>query len=312
MDKICGATAWSLVALGWSLTVLTPVFLLYLVMSGHWLSLSLYSLFWYLVNSDRLKLRKSETLVKLLQRFLALWLPDGILITGAPAGTSDSPTLFCVHPHGVLSGGFVLCALELAQRQPDLVVVGNPYVYHLCPALRLLFGLIGLELCSSSKTDFQRVMGERKPMLFMPGGFQEAALASTTQEAVYLKSRRGFIKYALRFGYKIQPVYVFGENKLYNTFNFLEHSRVFISGFNIPAVLFWGQPYAPWLPRRDAAKQLHVVFGREVAGPAAGPAQERRPTTAEVDQCKTEYVARLTSVYDKFRRPDDPDTLRLV
>jgi 2-acylglycerol O-acyltransferase 2 len=246
---------------------------------------------------------------------MSRWLPDGVQISNFPEKTSK-PTLFCVHPHGALSAGFFLCALELAKQEPDLVVVGNPYVYHLCPALRLIFSLVGLQLCSSSRKDFQRVMTERKPMLFMPGGFQEAVLASTAQEAVYVNNRRGFIKYALLHGYCIQPIYVFGENKLYSNWNVFEKPRLLISGLNIPAVLFWGHPYIPWIPRREAAKQLRVVFGpvlssEQSTGDCSRP-EGTAPDVETVRKVKAEYLNRLTQLYDAYRSDNDPVSLRLV
>jgi len=46
------------------------------------------------------------------------------------------------------------------------------------------------------------------------------------KERVYIKKRKGFIKYALEFGYQIHPVYIFNENKLYSTFDKLTKYRL--------------------------------------------------------------------------------------
>ena len=52
----------------------------------------------------------------------------------------------------------------------------------------------------------------------LPGGFEEATLTDYDSSNVFIKKRKGFIKYALRYGYTLHPAYVFGENKVFYTF----------------------------------------------------------------------------------------------
>lgn len=51
----------------------------------------------------------------------------------------------------------------------------------------------------------------------LPGGFEEATISTSKENRVFVKERKGFIKYAIRYGYKVFPVFTFGENKMYNT-----------------------------------------------------------------------------------------------
>ena len=76
----------------------------------------------------------------------------------------------------------------------------------------------------------------------MPGGFNEAALLKQNEDLVYIKSRKGFIKYALQNGYSIMPAYTFGECSTYTTL-FSEDSafKQWLSNRNIPCVV----PYGP-------------------------------------------------------------------
>ncbi len=53
----------------------------------------------------------------------------------------------------------------------------------------------------------------------MPGGYEEATITSNKEYRVYIKNRKGFIKYAIKYGYKIYPIFVFGENNAYKTFD---------------------------------------------------------------------------------------------
>lgn len=49
-------------------------------------------------------------------------------------------------------------------------------------------------------------------MGIVPGGFEEATLTTPKENRLYLKNRYGFIKYALKYGTTVYPVFNFGEN----------------------------------------------------------------------------------------------------
>ena len=58
-------------------------------------------------------------------------------------------------------------------------------------------------------------MKEEKNIYFVPGGFECATITKYGEDRVFIKNRKGFIKYALEFGYTVHPMYCFGENKIY-------------------------------------------------------------------------------------------------
>ena len=78
-------------------------------------------------------------------------------------------------------------------------------------------------------------------MTFVPGGFEEATLTSHKEYRVFLKNRKGFIKYALKFNYKVHPVFVFNENKCYKTSDFLLSFRVWLNSFKLPSAIFYSK-----------------------------------------------------------------------
>lgn len=50
-------------------------------------------------------------------------------------------------------------------------------------------------------------MKKQESFGIVAGGFNEASQFARNQERVYLRKRKGFIKYALQYGYKVcQPV----------------------------------------------------------------------------------------------------------
>ena len=55
-------------------------------------------------------------------------------------------------------------------------------------------------------------MKKGKNVALVPGGFEEATLACKHENRLYIKKRKGFIKYALKHGTTLYPVFTFGEN----------------------------------------------------------------------------------------------------
>ena len=49
-----------------------------------------------------------------------------------------------------------------------------------------------------------------------PGAFEEATLTSRQEYRIFVKKRKGFIKYALRNEYSLHPLFVFGEPNCYH------------------------------------------------------------------------------------------------
>lgn len=60
--------------------------------------------------------------------------------------------------------------------------------------------------------NFEKLLREGTPTAVLPGGFEEATITSNNENRVYIKKRKGFIKYALKYGTTIYPVFTFGEN----------------------------------------------------------------------------------------------------
>lgn len=75
----------------------------------------------------------------------------------------------------------------------------------------------------------------------LPGGFEEATLTTRTENRVYLKRRKGFIKYALKYGTTIYPVFVFGENQLFYTFDKLLSLRLWLNKYKMVGTIFWSR-----------------------------------------------------------------------
>lgn len=49
---------------------------------------------------------------------------------------------------------------------------------------------------------------------FVPGGFEEATVFSHKEYRLFNNNRKGFIKYAIEYGYNLYPVFVFNESNI--------------------------------------------------------------------------------------------------
>jgi 2-acylglycerol O-acyltransferase 2 len=130
----------------------------------------------------------------------------------------------------------------------------------------------------------------------MIGGFEEATITELGHERLFLLHRKGFIKYALRHGYSVAPVYLFGENDLYWNAQIGMSFRLWISSgaLQIPGVLPWGQSFLPWLPRR--LENYKVICGKPMKLPHL-----KHPTQHEVDVYHARYVASLADLFNRFK-----------
>jgi len=109
-------------------------------------------------------------------------------------------------------------------------------------------------------------------------------------ERVYINDRKGFIKYALQYGYTIYPSYTFNENKIYSTFNYLESFRLWLNKFKCPGTIFCGK-YGLW-PRYDI--EIVTVIGKGIEMPII-----EKPTFEEVDKYHKIYVDSLKSIFER-------------
>merc|ERR1719323_280300 len=104
----------------------------------------------------------------------------------------------------------------MLNERPDVRILSSAFLYHLAPAFRLAAPLLmGFKMGSVGRGDLTSLMkaGE-SPLALVPGGFHEATVCCRGKERVFLKNRRGFVKFALRHGYDLVPVYTVGEDDL--------------------------------------------------------------------------------------------------
>lgn len=163
------------------------------------------------------------------------------------------------------------------------------------PFFQLLTKLCGIP-SPADKGTFQKLMKTKKPMALIPGGFEEATIHCDSAHRVFLKTRMGFVKYALENGYSLTPIYCFGENKTYSNLQGFWKFRLWLNDLGFPAVMPFGTSWLPLLPRD---KKMHVVVGKPLL-PKSGAIM--KPTKEQVKEFHTQYCDALKELFDKHKK----------
>jgi 2-acylglycerol O-acyltransferase 2 len=151
-------------------------------------------------------------------------------------------------------------------------------------------------IMGASAASMKRLMEKGTNLGLIPGGFEEASTQEFGVERVMVKQRKGFIKYALRYGYRVHPVYSFGECDTFATFTGFRRLRMWLNKFKIPTVVFWGAWLMPLLPSSSA--EVHTVVGPGIQFPKL---EGDALTAEEVNKWHATYVAALVELFDKHK-----------
>eukprot|EP00474_Spongospora_subterranea_P002494 CRZ02952.1 hypothetical protein [Spongospora subterranea] len=188
------------------------------------------------------------------------------------------------------------CRIRIACRS-DFTT--NPiYFRSSCLVDRLSLDLAIIELvkrCSTgaaSKRNMRELMSKGKNLALVPGGFEEAAIYRQHEYGVFIDKRKGFVKYALQYGYKISPAFTFGEESIYSAVTSAQRLRLALAKKQAPGILFWSS--FGWLP--DPDNDLVTVVGNPVQLPTI-----HHPTREQVDKYHNEVVVALHTLFETYK-----------
>eukprot|EP00929_Paragymnodinium_shiwhaense_P010302 TRINITY_DN114895_c0_g1_i1.p1 TRINITY_DN114895_c0_g1~~TRINITY_DN114895_c0_g1_i1.p1 ORF type:complete len:426 (-),score=63.68 TRINITY_DN114895_c0_g1_i1:186-1463(-) len=308
-SKVLSAFAWGLVMLGWSSLVWLPALILGLAAKACTVGLSagLKALLTCAVGSYALpsflpckSLDPNGTVVGLLLSWfdsVEIWADKRAL-----ERPKTQPTMLFYHPHGVFCVGMSALFHAGEKLFPDGVVcLSAPYVKSCAPILQLLSRFlfpVPVRMESVSRQSIHKVLKSQEHTVFMiPGGIQEATLSQRGHERVYLKRRKGFIKYALQHGYACTPVYCFGENDTYENlqvgmkWRLKLNEGLFGTPQGIPTVMPFGWCFLPLLPRPNS--KLRIAVGAPLQLPRIP-----NPSREDVEHWHAEYSKAVQELYD--------------
>jgi 2-acylglycerol O-acyltransferase 2 len=229
-------------------------------------------------------------------------------LRGALESIEKEKCMFGFHPHGILSTGFSINGVwgkqfhELAGRDTQFLIdkvlrEDNPFFKIICD----LHGGIN----TLSKSRLHKLMGSKANIAMVPGGFEDATAMHFNRDITVLRKRTGFIKYALQYGYRVYPVYTFGESSTHYTFTGLLNFRLWLNKYGIPAVVVFGCPWLPLMPRKKVS--ILTCVGDPLELPKID-----NPTKEDVEKWHAKYCDALRKLFDdKKKEAGLPDHAKL-
>jgi hypothetical protein len=294
VQRVCHVVfAWSVFASLWVSVLAFPYAVISALLAGAWVPVAALAGVW--AGSLVVSLPPSHELRRFLFRGLHKWFPHvDIVYEEEPA---RARSIFCVQPHGVLAVGTTMLVDDLTYRKlhdgstRDVAIVMSPFLRWCNPLWKLLTDITGVQIHGAGRRDFRRLLASGRACALLPGGFHEATIACVGKERVYIKDRKGFVKYALRAGYSLTPVYVFGESDMYYNPQGGWDARFYLNemALQLPAVLPFGYVLAPLAPRR--------VPIRIVCGPAIPLPKIEEPTQEDVNLYHDQYMNAVSELY---------------
>lgn len=256
-----------------------------------WLMLALvvYYVFRWLVPARRWPALHSA-LARATQSKAGTYFRQQLTVVEDTVPPKNGKTLLAFHPHGVLCCGWSIngcMGTELLDSEVSWLGTGALFKLPVISDMLTWYGGAPAE-----KESFVGLMKRGANICVLPGGFEEATIFKHGKHRIYLRKRRGFIKYALQHGYTLQPVYTFGEESTYWTLPGLERIGLWVNKYKIPAVVALGKYF--FMPNDDVS--LVTVIGKRMPLPTIAS-----PTRADVQNWHTKYIQAVQELFDKHK-----------
>ena len=217
-----------------------------------------------------------------------------IFVDGAKPPKPDTHTMVAMAPHGILTIGFTCLAGSIEMEPSEIKWLVTDALKWL-PFIRDIMSWVNIHACN--KKLMQKFMKRGDNLALLPGGFEEATMYLRGHHRIFIKNRKGWIKYCLQYGYDIQPGHIFGEELTYwqlDAGNWGKDFRFWLNKMHIPGTIFCGKWWCPYLP--DHNIDINVVITKPMKLP-----QIDNPTPEEVDKYHTMYIDTMKKLFDTHK-----------
>eukprot|EP00522_Entomoneis_paludosa_P001680 CAMPEP_0172475038 /NCGR_PEP_ID=MMETSP1065-20121228/69665_1 /TAXON_ID=265537 /ORGANISM="Amphiprora paludosa, Strain CCMP125" /LENGTH=366 /DNA_ID=CAMNT_0013233231 /DNA_START=123 /DNA_END=1223 /DNA_ORIENTATION=+ len=202
--------------------------------------------------------------------------------------------ILAAQPHGVVTYNGILGSVASPPELQGQLPTAVADVVLWTPILKHVIGIFGL--ISASKKSLVQTLTQNKGLsgtvMLYVGGMAELFLSDETEERLYLKNRKGFIKLSLQTGVDVIPVYLFGNTTV---LSILKTGLLpWISRkLGISLTYMWGKWYLP-IPRNDC--KLLYVSGQPIGIPHIPD-----PTQADIDKYHEMYCQQVQRLFESYK-----------
>uniref|UniRef100_A0AC34G3S1 Acyltransferase n=1 Tax=Panagrolaimus sp. ES5 TaxID=591445 RepID=A0AC34G3S1_9BILA len=221
----------------------------------------------------------------------------------------DSNYILGCHPHGVFSiGAFTALCTEgtnFSQLFPGLqstiLTLNGQFYFPFRREVGIFLG--GCEASRESLTYLLSTPGKGRIIGIVVGGAEEALDAAPDTHNIHIKSRRGFCRFALKFGTPLVPSYSFGEN------DYFHQTHPNPRGSRLRNVQTWIKRKFGFCPPFFSGRGIFTSTGllpfrkpiNTVVGSPISVKQIENPTQEDIDQLHEEYCTQLTTLFDEHK-----------
>ncbi len=207
----------------------------------------------------------------------------------------DAQFILAAFPHGCGAEFRVLLEGRIQNVMPNIVGKNHNLrtlaasVLFMIPLVREISLWTGC--IDASRKTAEKALDRGRSVLVLPGGEAEQLLTQYGKEQVYVKSRKGFIKLAMRKKVQVVPMYVFGSSDMVYTSSILYGPRKWLMknlGVCIPICFGVLGSFCP-LPRK-----VTIVFGSPLSFEMKG----NDPTDDELNKAHDIFCRELKHLFD--------------
>lgn len=238
------------------------------------------------------KLNLYNPLLKFISFFMK-FIGDYKIINNNNCIKNDKQYLICIHPHGIMPMGTIGClGLPICKNIKNTIPIllsNNIYVgiASFCfyvPLLRDFFLLVGAIDCS--KPNIEKFIKNNYSIVLFIGGAEEAKFSDSGNTNIIVKKRRGFLKLAIENNLTIVPIYTFGNNNIYKSYDYNLYNFSY----------YFKKTTGFWFPTGILIlKKINFVsvIGKEI-----------NVNNNDILELQTKYINNLNEVFEKYKHLD--------
>lgn len=230
----------------------------------------------------------------------AAYFPTKVIVADPEAFKTDRGYLCGFEPHSALPLALPVAFATCSQLLPkELRGRTHGLASSICfsaPLIRHLYWWLGVR--PISRQWIGKLLDQKHIAVLVPGGVQEVLYMEHGKEVMYLSTRTGFVRLAIKHGAPLVPVFAFGQTRTYDWVrpgpplvpNWLVErvSRTFGA---VPIGMF-GR-YGSSMPHRAP---MTVVIGRPIEVP-----QMDEPPKELVEQLLQRFIEEIKGLYERYK-----------
>eukprot|EP01038_Epipyxis_sp_PR26KG_P004827 gene4827-6763_t len=167
-------------------------------------------------------------------------------------------------------------------------------ILFLIPFFKEMLLYLGCVDASNATANYN--LKKKRSILIFVGGEKEQLMTESHSHKIFVKSRKGFVKLALKYGAHLVPMYTFGENEVYTSSKFLIGFRKWLqTNFQLGIPICWGR-WGTLIPNKVP---LHMEVGKPIKVEKVQNSSEINQS--DIDKIHDHFVEEIKRLFDRTK-----------